>query len=335
MRPFLILVGFLLALAPFAVAGPIAGQDDPRFQAALEAWLADDEPVALPALAGLAAEGNRAAQVLLALIDRVPTYQGPWLVRLGRTERLALTRAPGGFSGRSWMAAAAADTPLAALWLQRDSPETTVESALALAGMGEDRAARETLQALAARQYRGFAAAAADPRYPPDLRHLVWREWAETPEGRAKAEAEIAALMPGDPQIRRFADRPVSQADTDDWLASAPLAAPLRATCDAFCPATPVTCRRAAYRLLSGMHDRLAEFGTPSETLIPPGRWHASPRGQKAIFRVPIARFTRAYVVSADTRAEDACLADGLAAEVAGFYGQPAVSPDGTPAPPR
>jgi hypothetical protein len=217
------------------------------------------------------------------------------------------------------MEKAAADTPLAALWLERDSTETTVETALAFAGMGEDRAAREALLALSARQYRGFAAAAADPRYPPDLRHLVWREWAETPEGRAAAEAEIAALMPGDPQIRRFADRPVSQAETDDWLAAAPLAAPLRATCEAICPASPVTCRRAAYRLLHE-HTQLAQFGTPSETLIPPETWYASPRGQKAVLRVPLARSTRAYAIAMDMRTKDACLADALAAEVARYY---------------
>jgi hypothetical protein len=320
MRGFLLLVSCFLILAPFAIAEPIAGQDDPRFQVALEAWLADDEPVALPALADLAAADNRAAQVLLALIDREPVYQGPWLVGLDRSERIALIRSPGGLSGRSWMEQAAADTPLAALWLERDSPETTVDTALALAGMGEDRAARETLQAISARQHRDFAAAASDPRFPPDMRHLVWREWAETPEGRAAAEAEIAALMPGDPQIRRFADRPVSRGDTDDWLASAPLAAPLRGTCDAMCPASPVTCRRAAYRLLSEEHSWLVLFGTPSETLIPPEKWTASPRGQKAVLRVPLARGPRGYVIERDMRALDACLADALAAEVARYF---------------
>ena len=315
---------WLLALALLAFAGPapaepVAGQDDPRFEAALAAWLADDEEGALPELAALAAADNRAAQVLLALIDRVPVYQGPWLVSLPRKERLALTRAPGGLSGRSWMAEAAPDTPLAALWVARDATDTTPETALAFAGIGEARAARETLQSMAKRQYRGFAAVADDPRYPPDLRHLVWREWAATPEGKARAAAEIARLMPGDPQIRRFEDRPVTQADTDAWLAAAPLAAPLRATCEAACPETPVTCLRAAYLLVDG-HPRLAEFGTPSETLIPPETWNASPRGTNALLREPPARFRFAYETAAAVRAQDACLADALAAEVARFY---------------
>lgn len=318
MRRFLVLACLALALAAPARPDPVAGQADPRFRAALDAWLADDDATAIPALAGLAAGGNRAAQVLVALIDRSAVYQGPWLVRRDRAARLALTRAPGGLSGRSWMAEAAADTPLAALWMARDGTETTPETALAFAGMGEDRAARETLAALAARQYRGFAAVADDPRYPPDLRHLVWREWATTPEGRARAEAEIAALMPGDPQIRRFAARPVGQAETDAWLAAAPLATPLRATCDATCPAQPVTCRRAAFLLVEG-HALLAEFGTPSETLIPTEVWLASPRGRAALLRQPAARFRFGYETEMAVRAEDACLADALAAEVARF----------------
>jgi hypothetical protein len=160
---------------------------------------------------------------------------------------------------------------------------------------------------------------ASDPRFPPELRHLVWREWAETADGRAKAEAEIAALPPGDPQIRRFEDRPVAQDDTDDWLATAPLAAPLRASCDALCPASPVTCRRAAFFLVDGPA-LLAEFGTPSETLIPAELWAASPRGRKAILRAPVARHRFAYETATAVRKMDACLADALAAEVARYF---------------
>jgi hypothetical protein len=320
---WLLLLG-LLALAgparPEPVSGqPVSGQHDPRFEAALATWLADDEAGSLPGIAALAAEDNRAAQLLLALIDRVPVTQGPWLARLSRAERLALLRAPGGLSGRSWMAVAAPSTPLAALWIERDATDAGPGTALAFAGMGEARAARATLQALASRQHRGFAAVADDPRYPPDLRHLVWREWATTPEGEARAEAEITRLMPGDPQIRRFDDRPVAAAATDAWLAAAPLAAPLRATCAAACPDDPAPCRGAAYLLVGG-HGGLAEFGTPSETLIPADTWDASPRGRRALLRAPDARGRFAYQTAETVRARSACLADALAAEVARFH---------------
>ena len=126
--------------------------------------------------------------------------------------------------------------------------------------------------------------------------------------------------MPGDPQIRRFADRPVSQAETDAWLATraARRAAPgdLRRGLPGepgHLPARRLPARETGTRLL-------AEFGTPSETLIPPETWNASPRGQKALLRVPLARFRFAYAMAVAVRAKDACLADALAAEVARFY---------------
>jgi hypothetical protein len=319
MRFLALAILFLGFAAGTATAAPIAGQDAPRYRAALELWLDDDEAGALPELADLATEGNRAAQVLLALIDRTTAAQGPWLVARERAERLALMRAPGGMSGRSWLSEAAADTPLAQLWLERDSVAASPRTALAFAAMGEARAARETLQAVAARLFGGFAEVADEPLYPADLRHLVWQEWSETPEGAARAEVEIAALPPGDPQILRFSDREVAPADFDAWLASAPLAAPLRASCETLCPESPASCRRAGYLLVGG-HVQLAEFGTPSETLIPTQAWLASPRGRLALLRVPAARFRFGYETWAAVGAEDACLADALAGEVARFH---------------
>jgi hypothetical protein len=86
------------------------------------------------------------------------------------------------------------------------------------------------------------------------------------------------------------------------------------------CPASQVTCRRAAYRLLSEEHSSLVLFGTPSEALIPAEKWNASPRGQKAVLRVPLARSPHGYVLEIDMRAKDACLADALAKEVARYF---------------
>ena len=214
-----------------------------------------------------------------------------------RKERLALTRAPGGLSGRSWMAEAAADTPLAALWLERDGTDTTVETALAFVAW-----ARTAPPARRCRRWRRASIAASPP--PPMIRATPrtcgTSSGASGPARRAAGRGprpRSRRCTPGDPQIRRFADRPVSPAEIDAWLATAPLAAPLRATCAEVCPASPVTCRRAAFLLVEG-HALLAEFGTPSETLIPPEIWNASPRGRKALLRVPSARFRFAYVMA-------------------------------------
>lgn len=321
-------IAVLLLLALAAAPAPTAelrGQDDPRFRAALDLWLADDEAVALPELAALAAGGNRAAQVLLARIDATPMLHGPWLAALPRAERIVLMRAPGGFSGTSWMQAAAEDTPLARLWLVQPTPEATVETALGFAAMGEARAARDTLYGLAGRQARGFAAHADAPHFPPDLRYLVWLEWDEDPATRARAEAEIAAHHPGDPQLARYDFRDIPAADLMDWLATAPLAAPLRDACAALCPASGDACLRAAFLLVGGRvemisnHVGLSSLGPPSETLVATEAWNASPRGRATLLRDPYTRFRTEPGFLTKLAAEDACFADALAAETARF----------------
>ena len=177
------------------------------------------------------------------------------------------------------------------------------------------RATRDTLQALANRQYREFAALAEDPAYPADLRHLIWREWAADPAGQARAEAEIAALMPGDPQIQRFKAGPVPAADLDAWLASAPLAAPLRSFCAASCPDSASACARALLVVVGG-HAGLAVIGTPSETLIPPEVWATSERGRAALLRYAPGIFRR---ITNEVTATDSCVGAAFAAEVARF----------------
>jgi len=307
----------------------LRGQDDARFQSALALWLADAEETALPELAALAAEGNRAAQLLLAQIDVTPSFHGPWLSGLPRAERSALLRAPGGLSGRSWMQAAAEDTPLARLLLVQNTPAVTAETALALAEMGEFRAARKALSTLAAGEYRGFAAIADDPNYPPDMRFLIWREWSDDPATRDRAEAEIAALHPGDPQRAHFDSRTVDPAAFDDWLASASLAAPLREPCQAACPDAVRSCTRAGFALLSSSttdvavfdsgHGDLLALGPPSETIVPFGTWIASPRGRAAVLRQSEVRTRYAEAIFARVALVDACFAAMLVDESGRF----------------
>ena len=171
---------------------------------------------------------------------------------------------------------------------------------------------------MAARQVRGFAAIADDPGYPPDLRHLVWREWAAEPGGRARIEAEIAALMPGDPQIGRFDDRPVTPAETRRLArrgaARRAAARHLRASARRASRPAPARpgCSSAATRCSPSS-------ARPSETLIPPEVWNASPRGRLALLRLARARHRFADAIFAGVAAEDQCLAEALAAETARF----------------
>ena len=327
MRTALVVFGMLVLIltADASCAAEIDGQEDARFQSALALWLEDDEETALPEFAALAAGGNRAAQVLLTLIDTDLSFQGPWLAGLSRQQRNALLRAPGGLSGRSWMQAAAEDTPFAELWLVQATHAATPDTALAFATIGEQRAARKTLWALSRGNYRGYAAVADDPNFPPDMRYLIWREWSDDPDTRGRAEAEVAALPPGDPQATHFDQRAIDLGAFDDWLATAQLAALLREPCEALCPDRMRSCTRAAYELVSApgvfITGRLGLLllGSPSELLIAPELWNASPRGRTALLRQTDIRSDRADELVARVGAMDACLAAALAEEAARF----------------
>lgn len=302
-----------------ASAAEIAGQADPRFQAALAQWLADDAG-SLPVLAALASEDNRAAQVLLALIDVSAPLQGPWLVALPRAERRALMRAPGGVSGRSWMAAAAADTPLAAAWMKLwDASDRNWEELIrSFAALGERRAMRLSLFATHLREQRGFAALADEPFYPAGLRFLVWLEWADDPATAPRVAAEIAALHPGNPQIAVMTGEPASAAERAGWLAEDPSASPLRAFCAAACPASQTSCAEAAFAFHAGAE--LADFGSPVEAIVASDDWEVTPRGRATVLRrtLPADPVMRDRKL-AELTALDACFGAELTATAARF----------------
>ncbi|MBK5928327.1 hypothetical protein CCR87_13455 [Rhodobaculum claviforme] len=293
----------------------IPGQEASAFQDAVAAWLAEDEGTALTDLAALAQGGNAAARILLALIDKTPALQGPWLSHQSRDARLELMRAPGGMSGRSWMTAAAAQVPVAGLWLQLWRVDAPIDLPLAFARADEPRAAREALVALAVRERRGFAGIADAPGYPDSLRFLVWREWLEDPDTAARVRTELALIPPGDPQRARIGTPPAPGA-LAEWLLSAPESAAIAALCTTRCPAAPGDCALAAHDALAS-HRALLVFGSPSEALIPSDVFHASPKGQSSLLRRILlavdARGRRAQLARAEAR--DSCLADLLQSE--------------------
>lgn len=322
MRTILFLVGLLWLLLPCAPrAAEIAGADDPRFAAAFDLWLADDDSAALPALSALAGEGNRAAQVVLALTDAFPPLQGPWLARLPRAERIALMRQPGGLSGRTWMEAAAVDTPLAAAWLSlwRDPARDEIALARAFAAMGEPQAVSDTLFTMGLGDGGGLAALADDPIFPPSLRFLIWRDWAGDPVNEPRIAEEVAALPPGDPQIMVVTGRQPSAAERAAWLAEAAPAAPLRSFCDVVCPGSRTTCLDAAFAL-HGNNPEIDAFGSPMESLISSERWATTPRGRGLVLRrsLPSDPVQRERTF-AEIAGRDACFGAALAVEAARF----------------
>ncbi|MFD1912328.1 hypothetical protein [Halodurantibacterium flavum] len=269
--------------SPAVPTPAVPGQNDPAFQEALEAWLADDEETALPALAELARGGNTAAQILLALIDKSPELQGPWLARLPRRERVPMMRDSGGISGHSWIHAAAGSSPLAEHWQATWAVDTPHSVIGGFSALGEGRAARAAAITIAARERRGFAELADDPHYPHALRYFIWREWAGKPEHLARLTEEIMSLPEGDPQ-RDLMGEPSDPAALADWLMTAAETRPIAIFCTARCGATAPACAQAAARALADPLLVMSQ-GSPAEALVDTERFAESPRGQAALLR--------------------------------------------------
>ena len=317
MRWLAVLFVILASLRPLA-AEPIAGQSDPAFVAALEAWLQDDEASALPVLADLAGSGNSAAQLLLGLLDKRPELQGPWLSSMSREDRIGVMRAPGGISGRNWLHAAARSVPLAALWLRLQATDATPGLVLEMAQAGEPRAARVAVLALRSRQERGLETIAGAPDFPAAMRFAVWEAalpgaGLEALGQRAGAEAEN--LEPGDPQ-REMAGLSDDPNQREGWFRTSAVAEPIDALCTALCPETWDTCTEAALISVGGYRG-LMSHGSPVEALIDTDRFAASTKAQSGLLRAALLRWSggaRELFIGRAT-GWDACLGAALQAE--------------------
>lgn len=118
-------------------AASLKGLEDHEFQSALHDWLDGNDREALQSLASLARAENRAAQVFLGQVESKLWLYSHVADDLSRKERIELLRNPGGLSGKSWLASAASDTPLAQHFLDANMPYRNPETAKALFAQGE------------------------------------------------------------------------------------------------------------------------------------------------------------------------------------------------------
>jgi len=274
MRLILVLLGILWLALP--ARSEVARPTDPEVQAAIGDWLSGNETEALPALAGMAGQGNTAAQLLLAQIDSFPALQGDWLAGLSRAERIAVLRSAGGLSGVRWTKQGPLlDDPVAVAWVRLWDTAATPHVIVEFARLGEPRAARFAAMTLARRQRHGFAAVAEDPAYPASLRAYAVREGWRVPG---------SGIDPADPQRAVLGQVP-DLAGFAAWADTAPEADAVVALCETMCVAEPpAICRPAALQALGGYWG-LMPLGSPVEALVPSAVFNRSPRGIAATLR--------------------------------------------------
>lgn len=288
----------------------VAGQDDPAFVAAIDLWLAGEDAVALPAFAALAREDNRAAQVFLGQIGQLIYLHSHVTGDMGRRDRIALLRSPGGLSGTSWLRVAAEDELLAQALVDRRGAETVVQGTAEVLDLGETREGFMGLmnQSLAGsdlfENLPAFLALTAHPTIMAEARWIGLRmfqsmRWEvenfETPSFDVDRFWEAAALLdatgpfPSDivenwvnVQMRGpFAP----EAGTEDYLAQGafmaaePLFASIRGVCETTCPGAIDACMFTInWRLAGSLYVygySPAEWAVPTQTYRAASRFHA------------------------------------------------------------
>lgn len=92
---FRILLIFASAgFSSFSGAETVQGTDNPQFKQAVAAWLDNNDEQSLPVLADLALQGNIAARLFLARIERTERVPSQFLSNLSQEQQQALLRSP-------------------------------------------------------------------------------------------------------------------------------------------------------------------------------------------------------------------------------------------------
>jgi hypothetical protein len=278
---------------------PIPGSDDPTYAAARDGWLSrTDDIAALQALGRLAADGNTAAQILLARLERTPHLTAHLTEGMARADRIALLRQPGGLSGRSWMEAAAETSPLAQAFLDNATQDTRTDSLRLLFTSGEHAFATRSLPGLLSHDPDEWALAMQDMDVMPDeARVLIASVASMEVFFRSGMRIDIANPVsdrrppeisliwnPVDPFEARL--DPDARALAMTHAVNIPSHAPLRRLCAEQCGTDLNACMAAGAALLGISAAPIMPFDSPSGALIPNDTYWASPRIEADILRL-------------------------------------------------
>jgi hypothetical protein len=292
---FALFVCFLTLPAP----AQVPGADDPSYAESVAAWLTgDDDLAALQSLGALAADGNTAAQILLARLERTAHLTAHLTDGMARADRIALLRQPGGLSGRSWMDAAAETSPLAQAFLDNATQDTRVESLRLLFESGEHAYATRSLPGLLSHDPDEWARAMQDMDVMPDEARVLIASVASMEmffrsgmridianPVQERRPPEIALIWnPVDPFEARL--NPEARALAMTHAVSIPSHAPMRTLCEARCGDELNACMAAGAALLGISAAPIMPFASPSEALIPNEAYWSSPRMEADVLRL-------------------------------------------------
>ncbi len=174
MRFLTLVATLLISIAAFADRQTLS-ETTPELDTAIDAWLDDRDDVAIPMLAELAAAGDEDAMILLGQIARRSYAFSKFLDDIGRKERNALIKAPGGLSGTTWLRQVVQQKDLADALLGIDNPGNRAQSTAKLLDMDEHgQAIRQLLRQLDGPEGPELFRLAQRPDFPTEIRVAPW-----------------------------------------------------------------------------------------------------------------------------------------------------------------
>lgn len=316
---FIVLLSFL-----FATAAVAQQSVSPQLQAAVDAWLADDDATALPALSALAAAGDSDASLILERISSMTPAgaESVYVSGLTAADRQAIFQ-PGG--GSPLEVLAAQGDGLAKALLAADAPGASIELAHTLHAFGEvERARYLAWSMLEEGKLADVITMSAEEPLFRDLDWLWWMRgwmaggalsaqplsWVLVSEAKGRAPGLIlanwsaqfiAATTPLTPELKRVAgaldgnpSAVLNAGPADVEFATKMIAGlarrdpamrPLGAICAKTCGEEVGACMLEGLRLLGG-YGALMPLDTPLERVISQTAYTTSPKAENLVLRL-------------------------------------------------
>ncbi|MDF1736034.1 MAG: hypothetical protein P1U37_12155 [Minwuia sp.] len=278
-----------------------------QFNKALNAWLDNDDAIAIPMLSRLATEGHVPAQIFLGRIATRTASE--YVEQLSRDARKSLLRAPGGLSGTSWLTVAAnSGSSLAEAFNASQRPPYSVSKVRKLLEHGEVAEATafllRSVDSGAMEQIDDLLKHDGLPKYshyPIGLSIVHHRELTaetiikfqqiliESGPARILLAAAFESRYGGDltSNLRNFAERlsgnghsllePTEKATLSALDSAAFPLGSLRPYCKSHCPVNVSACLYDALPLVGG-YNELWKLMSPVESYVTTTRYHQSKR---------------------------------------------------------
>ncbi len=310
-RIFLIFLLNLSLLVDAVWAIEIKDADNNEFKAAVQLWLENDDQSSLPLLSELAKQGNVAARLLLARIDKMDRAPSDFLDNMPREQRLTLMRsnkANGPFYP-SWLEVEAQNNnPLAVELRKTQTPHVDLQTIENLRTLGEPQATDHLIR---------IAALYGGEKVHRELlnRKLVLEElkpylYSQSLPPKKRADGVEAMLHIAAQTNTEIAEPDLTDPDTlnlalflslgipygevnktnqwfsmiSQWLFNSDTTLPIADLCNQHCPADSASCAATIFGLSGGYYE-VVRLDSPLESIISQIEFLKSERARQMTLR--------------------------------------------------